>query len=520
MTNVLLIQPILKPLALRLLSNTPYSPGRSDRVKSLKTWRGEPMPHKHELFPDKLVDLHGHPMRVVTFHFPPRIFMEEDSDGNYNLYGVDIEVVRSLSKALNFTVSFVRPSDGEMWGWEQGNGTWTGLMGDLQHRKADIGVADLYIMEPYFAIIDMSLAYDIEYLCFVNPVPGPLPQWMALGLPFLVETWGAIFCTVLVGMLVFTLLAQMGFLGGHLHEAPWFQNGSNTCLLLVACVMNTAWTRVPTTSHLRIFMALWSLAFVILAVAYKGSLVSYLTVTLEQPPIDTHKQLLERGVSVGSIGDTLKRIMEKNADQHVRKLAQGYEQVQSTSEGLRRTVEGEAGHVLRTEVPTLKALHSQRHRFPALAPAGSFSFLESRGFLDYTIAVDYTDGRGRASLHAMKEYIAPFGIGLAYPKYVPFIAKFNRMIRRLTEAGLAEKYMADIILRRKQAKIGAAAEREGDQKERLGSDPESGVTPLSLDNLQGGFILLALGYGLGLLSAMAEGLFALATRPSESLARR
>lgn len=248
--------------------------------------------------------------------------------------------MRSLSKALNFTVSFVRPSDGEMWGWEQGNGTWTGLMGDLQHRRADIGVADLYIMEPYFAIIDMSVAYDIEYLCFVNPVPGPLPQWMALGLPFLVETWGAIFCTVLAGMLVFTLLAQLGFLGGHLREAPWFQSGSNTCLLLVACVMNTAWTRVPTTSHLRIFMALWSLAFVILAVAYKGSLVSYLTVTLEQPPIDTHKQLLQKGVSVGSIGDTLKRIMEKNADQHVRKLAQKYEQVQSTSEGLRRTVEG------------------------------------------------------------------------------------------------------------------------------------------------------------------------------------
>lgn len=248
--------------------------------------------------------------------------------------------MRSLSRALNFTVSFVQPSDGEMWGWEQGNGTWTGLMGDLQHRRADIGVADLYIMEPYFAIIDMSVAYDIEYLCFVNPVPGPLPQWMALGLPFLVETWAAIFCTVLAGMLVFTLLAQLGFLGGHLREAPWFQRGSNTCLLLVACVMNTSWTRVPTTSHLRIFLALWSLAFVILAVAYKGSLVSYLTVTLEQPPIDTHKQLLERGVSVGSIGDTLKRIMEKNADQYVRKLAQGYEQVQSTSEGLRRTVEG------------------------------------------------------------------------------------------------------------------------------------------------------------------------------------
>ena len=65
--------------------------------------------------------------------------------------------MRALTEALNFTVEFHRPSDGEMWGWEQDNGSWTGLMGDLQRREADLGVADLYIMEHYFAIIDMSV---------------------------------------------------------------------------------------------------------------------------------------------------------------------------------------------------------------------------------------------------------------------------------------------------------------------------------------------------------------------------
>lgn len=49
----------------------------------------------------------------------------------------------------------------------------------------------------------------------------------------------------------------------------------------------------------------------------------------------------------------------------------------------------------------------------------------------------------------MKEYIAPFGIGLAYPKFVPYISKFNKVIRRLTEAGLAKRWMKDIILRSK-----------------------------------------------------------------------
>ncbi|XP_063850046.1 glutamate receptor ionotropic, kainate 4-like [Scylla paramamosain] len=122
------------------------------------TWRDERLATDTNVFRDKLSDLRGHQMRVVTFHFPPRIFMEEDEDrASPVMYGVDIEVVRALTEALNFTVDFRRPSDGEMWGWEQDNGSWTGLMGDLQRRKADIGVADLYIMEHYFTIIDMSV---------------------------------------------------------------------------------------------------------------------------------------------------------------------------------------------------------------------------------------------------------------------------------------------------------------------------------------------------------------------------
>ncbi|XP_042207484.1 glutamate receptor ionotropic, delta-2-like [Homarus americanus] len=404
MSNLLFVRPGVSSSTLKVFTNTPYG---LPSPRSLLTWRAGLLvtKDKKDLFPDKLMDFHGRRMRVVTFHFPPRIFMEEQEDGEHLLYGVDIEVVRALSEAVNFSVSFSRPSDGEMWGWEQDNGSWTGLMGDLQYRQADIGVADLYIMEQYFAIIDMSQEYDIEYLCFVNLVPGPLPQWMALGLPFLLETWVAIFISVLAGMLMLVGITRLGFIinlkEGQAQEVPWFRHSANICLLLYACVMNTSWMRVPTASHLRIFVFLWSMAFIILAVAYKGSLVSYLTVHLEQPPIDTHRQLHEKDVDVGSIGYTLKRVMEKNADPYVRFLAERYQHVPSTSEGLQRTVQGR------------------------------YSFLESRGFLDYTIAVDYTDRRGKASLHVMREYIAPFGIGLAYPKYVPYIAKFNTIISRL-----------------------------------------------------------------------------------------
>lgn len=84
------------------------------------------------------------------------------------------QVVRALGEELNFSMEFRRPSDGEMWGWEQENGSWTGLMGDLQQRKADLGVADLYIMEQYFTIIDMSVSSSLSgyTICFNIPEVG------------------------------------------------------------------------------------------------------------------------------------------------------------------------------------------------------------------------------------------------------------------------------------------------------------------------------------------------------------
>lgn len=255
----------------------------------------------------------------------------------------------------------------------------------------------------------------------------------------------------------------------------WFLAASNSSLVLFACVMNAAWYRVPRSQHLRLFMAVWSVAFIILAVAYKGSLVSHLTVPKGQPPLDTHRQLYEKGVAVGSIGYTLQRVMEKNADPFVRRLAERYTHVPSTQEGLRRTLKGQ------------------------------FSFLESRGFLDYTIAVHHTDGRGRASLHAMREYIAPFGIGLAYPKFVPHVGRFNRVIRMLTEAGLAKKYLTDIILDSKRAKLNNGVQGRDEEEPRTSTTITTAtVRPLTLDDLQGGFAPLVLGCLIATIACLVE----------------
>ncbi|XP_076063507.1 ionotropic receptor 21a-like [Oratosquilla oratoria] len=470
LSNLLVIRPG-RDGDLFVSTNTPYKPlTASDSPLTTKTvWRRDKfVPSGVDFFPDKLKDMHGSTLRVVTFHFPPRLFIVPDEEGKIKASGVEIEEIRAISEALNFTLEFTLPTDGGMWGSALENGTWTGLMGDLQYRRADIGLGDLFIMEPYFAIIEMSINYDTDYLTFVNPTPKPLPQWVSLTLPFTPVIWGLLLLLIVIGMIFIVLLAKIGFVLSDSEELPWFRESSNLLLLLYGCVVNTPWIKEPNTMSLRIFTVLWALSFIILAVAYKGSLVSYLTVPGEVPPIDTHEQLYAKGINVGSIGTTLKGVMEQSADPFVRKLAERYESMGGTKEGFDRTVKGD------------------------------FSFLENIGFLAYTIAVDFTDQYGRSSLHIMKEIVAPFGIGLGFPKYVPYIATFNKVIRRLTEAGVAEKWLQDLILANKRNR------NLGDQAETQQEQVSDGVLPLNVNHLQGVFLLAAVGYGLALLVFILE----------------
>ncbi|MPC39338.1 hypothetical protein E2C01_032871 [Portunus trituberculatus] len=88
-TNLVAVQ-ALDAISLSVTTNTPY---HWPRLQKLMTWRNGRLVACANVFWDKVADLNGHQMRVVTFHFPPRIFMEKGDDrAPPVLYGVDIEV--------------------------------------------------------------------------------------------------------------------------------------------------------------------------------------------------------------------------------------------------------------------------------------------------------------------------------------------------------------------------------------------------------------------------------------------
>ena len=53
--------------------------------------------------------------------------------------GIFVEVFKELSKLLNFSYTITSPPDGE-WGAARHDGTWTGMVGQLETKTVDFGM--------------------------------------------------------------------------------------------------------------------------------------------------------------------------------------------------------------------------------------------------------------------------------------------------------------------------------------------------------------------------------------------
>ncbi|ROT78015.1 putative glutamate receptor 4 precursor [Penaeus vannamei] len=178
-------------------------------VARINTWKRGRFTLPLALFPDKLSNLRGVVLEVVTFEWEPSVFYYRNKDGRVLFrYGTDIGVVNALSQVLNFTVAFKEPPKGEYWGREEENGSWSGMMGKLSRNEVDIGVGDLYMTIVRVGILDYTAPYDSELSCFMARTEPPLPRWQALAFPFQGFTWLAIFGGLVLTGPVLYLLAR------------------------------------------------------------------------------------------------------------------------------------------------------------------------------------------------------------------------------------------------------------------------------------------------------------------------
>lgn len=81
----------------------------------------------------RLDNLKGVAIRVTSFNYPPTCYKENPENEDEEYQGIEVRILKDISKSLNFTYKIRNPTDGRRWiGSAFPNGSATGLINDVK----------------------------------------------------------------------------------------------------------------------------------------------------------------------------------------------------------------------------------------------------------------------------------------------------------------------------------------------------------------------------------------------------
>ncbi len=91
----------------------------------------------------------------------------EENGGNATMkyrdyWGYEIELLKALSKSLDFTYTIVNPEDG-LWGHIEADGTWSGLVWEAASGAVDFVICDIFIVYSRQQVFDGTIPFDKDY---------------------------------------------------------------------------------------------------------------------------------------------------------------------------------------------------------------------------------------------------------------------------------------------------------------------------------------------------------------------
>ncbi|XP_045101491.1 glutamate receptor ionotropic, kainate 5-like [Portunus trituberculatus] len=457
------------------------------------------LPENLTFFQDR-VRLAGRTLRVVAKNYFPYFRYERVSDEPGTLVlprdSLNARMIAAIATAYNFTYVVREPEDGE-WGLPAGGGNWTGLIGTLQHEKADFSV-DLTVTRQRAEAVDFSTIYIDEPGVILSSKPKPLPEYLSLVRPLEGEVWVSVMVGVILWSTSLWLMQKLGQNVVHGRSSASFASSVfyGWGLLLEehpyhppANLSGQARLSPIQHSHLNtqdslILVGFWLIVGFVLTTAYRSSLISHLVVQDLSDAIDNMNDLAERGNSedwtwgVRRMTGSFKAYLSSSLDPAMLEVYQKMQTV-GIREGLDKVVRG------------------------------GFSYIFNYYYIKPVIETEYTDGRGYTPIYFSKTLYPLFsGNAWAFRPGAPFQEDLSRGIQNILEGGLVAFWMDDVI----RGYVKEEGKRRGEggtgtqQLSFTTSEDEEAV--LRLTHMQGTFYTLLLGHAAASFVHLAEHLLA------------
>uniref|UniRef100_A0A8C7RV02 Glutamate receptor n=1 Tax=Oncorhynchus mykiss TaxID=8022 RepID=A0A8C7RV02_ONCMY len=287
----------------------------------------------------------------------------QELQGNDRYQGFCVDMLRELSDMLKFSFRIKLVDDG-LYGAPEPNGSWTGMVGELINRKADLAVAGFTITSEREKVIDfskpfMSLGISILYRVHLGRKPG----YFSFLDPFSPAVW-------LFMLLAYLAVSCVLFLAARLSPYEWYNPhpclmGRKDMLENQYTLGNSLWFPVggfmqqgseimPRALSTRCVSGVWWAFTLIIISSYTANLAAFLTVQRMEVPIESPDDLADQtNIQYGTIqgGSTMTFFMNSRYQTYQRMWNYMHSKqpsvfVKSTEEGIARVVNSKYAFLL------------------------------------------------------------------------------------------------------------------------------------------------------------------------------
>ncbi|XP_026088021.1 glutamate receptor ionotropic, kainate 5-like isoform X2 [Carassius auratus] len=279
----------------------------------------------------------------------------QDFQGNDRYEGFCVDMLREMAAMLKFSFRIKLVDDG-LYGAPEPNGSWTGMVGELINRKADLAVAGFTITSEREKVIDfskpfMNLGISILYRVHIGRKPG----YFSFLDPFSPAVW-------LFMLLAYLAVSCVLFLAARLSPYEWYNpfpclqdrrdllenqyTLGNSLWFPIGGFMQQGSEIMPRALSTRCVSGVWWAFTLIIISSYTANLAAFLTVQRMEVPIESADDLADQtNIQYGTIhgGSTMTFFMNSRYQTYQRMWNYMYSKqpsvfVKSTEEGIARVL--------------------------------------------------------------------------------------------------------------------------------------------------------------------------------------
>ncbi|XP_053655872.1 ionotropic receptor 93a-like [Cherax quadricarinatus] len=407
-------------------------------------------------FPSKFSNFYGATVNVTALPFAP-FWDAVEGPGDTILYtGSDYFLLMAIAEALNFTVYVVPTS------------SWAEVTERVEERVAFMATVYHNMLPERLQRYDYSWVYEYGSLDFSMAQPGIKPQWQSLYYPLTDTVWLAIILALLLAPFVLILIIRVSEQRKDVARTDTVVVVHHLTGMLLGQNLPR---RLPKTCSSRVLVAVWLIFGLIITTAYRGNLTAFLSLPKYPPRAETLQQLVTTAerITMPPYGAEFRNFFLKSGSQVFQRLAELIHIVPSVEIGLQEAIDRKQAH------------------------------LENRRYQQLRIAELFTRADGSSKLYIGRESVLPGQAAWPIPHDAPYRPMLDRCLMAVIEAGLYEKWSKDLLTeaqvesRRKKRNLLQQQQQEQKQERKEDFDSNSNIGSLTIEHLQGAFMLLLLG---------------------------